>query len=208
MMADTALREALGRELEEPDAGGIVAGVDRPLTNGSQKLALLAQTRARVADMESHVVARAAAAAGVPFVAIRVVSDPSNRAIPLAALAGLTDEGRVNGRAVAGTLLRRPWECNRYADARARRSAGDAPATPRWSPGGAPSSREPLRRASSARRISRSLSCTCRSNMYWAGRALVRSISGIIGPLVLIPRSLTISAAQGFDSECSAAVGS
>ena len=111
IMADAALREALGRELEEPDAGGIVAGVDRPLTNGSQKLALLAQTRARVADMESHAVARAAAAAGVPFVAIRVVSDPSNRAIPLAALAGLTDEGRVNGRAVAGTLLRRPWEC-------------------------------------------------------------------------------------------------
>ena len=111
MMANEAVREALGRELDEPDAGGIVAGVDRPLMNGSQKLALLAQTRARVADMESHAVARAAKAAGVPFVAIRVVSDPSNRAIPLAALAGLTDEGRVAGGAVAGMLLRRPWEC-------------------------------------------------------------------------------------------------
>ena len=111
IMVDETLREALGRELKEPDAGGIVAGVDRPLMRGSQKLSLLAQTRARVADMESHVVARAAAAAGVPFVAIRVVSDPSNRAIPHAALAGLTSDGRVDGRAVGRALLRRPWEC-------------------------------------------------------------------------------------------------
>ena len=111
LSVDAALREALGRELGEPDAGGIIAGVDRPLMYGDQKLSLLAQTRARAADMESHVVARAAIAAGVPFVAIRVVSDPSNRAIPLAALAGLTEEGRIDGRAVAGALLRRPWEC-------------------------------------------------------------------------------------------------
>ena len=61
--------------------------------------------------MESHVVARAATAAGVPFVAIRVVSDPSNRTLPQAALAGLTEEGRVDGRAVAVAMLRRPWEC-------------------------------------------------------------------------------------------------
>ena len=111
LLADATLREALGRELGVPDAGGIVAGVDRPLMRGNQKLSLLAQTRARAADMESHAVARAAVAAGVPFVAIRVVSDPSNRAIPLAALAGLTEEGHVNGRAMAGGLLRRPWEC-------------------------------------------------------------------------------------------------
>ena len=111
MMADEAVREALGRALDEPDAGGIVAGVDRPLMNGDQKLSLLAQTRARAADMESHLVARAAVAAGVPFVAIRVVSDPSNRAIPHAALAGLTEEGRVDGGAVGRALLRRPWEC-------------------------------------------------------------------------------------------------
>ena len=49
-------------------------------------------------------------AAGLPFVVLRVVSDPSNRAIPQAALAGLHEDGRVDGTAIAGALLRRPWD--------------------------------------------------------------------------------------------------
>ena len=109
--ADARLREALGRALAMPAEGGAIAGVDRPVAHAAQKLALFAETQARAADMESHVVARAAAAAGVPFVVLRVVSDPSNRTLPLAALAGITGDGRINGAAVAGALLRRPWEC-------------------------------------------------------------------------------------------------
>ena len=76
-----------------------------------EKLALFAQTRAGAADMESHVVARAASAAGVPFVVLRVVSDPSNRMLPRAAVVGITEDGRIDGRAVAASLLRGPWEC-------------------------------------------------------------------------------------------------
>ena len=108
---DAPTREVLSEGLGMRIAGGALAGVDRPLMRPEEKLALFAQTRARAADMESHVVARAATEAGIPFVAIRVVSDPSNRTLPQAALAGLTDEGRVNGRAVAVAMLRRPWEC-------------------------------------------------------------------------------------------------
>ena len=108
---DAAARAALAQGLGEPVEGGALAGVDRPVMRADQKLALYAETLARAADMESHVVARAAAAAGVPFVAIRVVSDPSNRSIPRSALAGITGDGRVAGGAVAGALLRRPWEC-------------------------------------------------------------------------------------------------
>ena len=108
---DTTVREALSQGLGERAEGGALAGVDHPLMYGDQKLSLFAQTRARAADMESHVVARAAAAAGVPFVVIRVVSDPSNRSLPRAALAGITEDGRIDGGAVAGALLRRPWEC-------------------------------------------------------------------------------------------------
>lgn len=108
---DATVREALSQGLGERAEGGALAGVDHPLMYGDQKLSLFAQTRARAADMESHVVARAAAAAGVPFVVIRVVSDPSNRSLPHAALAGITEDGRINGGAVAGALLRRPWEC-------------------------------------------------------------------------------------------------
>ncbi|MDE0391335.1 MAG: hypothetical protein OXI57_04605 [Rhodospirillales bacterium] len=108
---DTAMREVLSQELGMRIAGGALAGVDRPLMRQEEKLALFAQTRARAADMESHVVARAATAAGVPFVVIRVVSDPSNRTLPRAAVAGINEDGRIDGRAVAVALLRSPWEC-------------------------------------------------------------------------------------------------
>ncbi|MDD9993493.1 MAG: hypothetical protein OXP75_16990 [Rhodospirillales bacterium] len=108
---DATVREALSQGLGERAEAGALAGVDHPLMYGDQKLSLFAQTRARAADMESHVVARVAAAAGVPFVVIRVVSDPSNRALPRAAIVGVTEDGRISGGAVAGALLRRPWEC-------------------------------------------------------------------------------------------------
>ena len=111
MAVDARLRDALSEGLGMPVHGGALAGVDRPLVRPDEKLALFAQTRAGAADMESHVVARAAAAAGVPFVVLRVVSDPSNRALPRAAVVGVTEDGRIDGRAVAGALLRSPWEC-------------------------------------------------------------------------------------------------
>lgn len=108
---DPAVRAALAEGLGEAVEGGALAGVDRPVMRADQKLALYAETTARAADMESHVVARAAAAAGVPFVVIRVVGDPSNRVIPRAALAGLGADGRIAGGAIAAALLLRPWEC-------------------------------------------------------------------------------------------------
>ena len=111
LQVDRATRQALAEGLGEAVEGGALAGLDRPVMHADQKLTLFAETMARAADMESHVVARAAAAAGVPFVAIRVVGDPSNRAVPRAALAGLGEDGRVAGGAVARALLLRPWEC-------------------------------------------------------------------------------------------------
>ena len=111
MAVDARARDVLSQGLAMRIEGGAIAGVDRPLVRPDEKLALFAQTRAKAADMESHVVARAAAEAGVPFVVIRAISDPSNRALPRAAVVGITEEGRIDGGAVAGALLRRPWEC-------------------------------------------------------------------------------------------------
>lgn len=105
--ARDSLRQALGGRVE----GGLLAGVDAPVMRPERKLALFARTRALGADMESHAVARAARAAGIPFVALRVVGDPSNRTVPHCALAGIAEDGRVDGRAVARALLLRPWEC-------------------------------------------------------------------------------------------------
>ena len=111
MAVDAHVRDRLSQGLDMRVEGGAIAGVDRPLVRPDEKLALFAQTRAKAADMESHVVARTAAAAGVPFVVIRAVSDPSNRALPRAAVVGITQEGRIDAGAVAVALLRSPWEC-------------------------------------------------------------------------------------------------
>jgi nucleoside phosphorylase len=108
--ADPTLRASLRDVLGKAEEGPLV-GVDAPIVRMEQKLTLFARTQAVGADMESHVVARAALAAGIPFAALRVVGDPSNRTIPQCALAGIGEDGRVDGWAVANGLLWRPWEC-------------------------------------------------------------------------------------------------
>lgn len=91
-------------------AQGHLAGTDRPVTTASAKLSLYAATGAVAVDMESHAVAKAAAEAGVPFVALRVIADAAIRNLPRAALAGVTPDGHTRPWAVVATLLYRPWE--------------------------------------------------------------------------------------------------
>lgn len=86
----------------------IVAGVDRPLQNPTEKQALYAATGAVAADMESHIAARLATEHGLPFAALRVIADPTARAVPPAALAGMGKDGRVDGLAVLAALARAP----------------------------------------------------------------------------------------------------
>lgn len=70
-----------------------------PLAATDDKRALAAQGIGAV-DMESAAVARVAAAAGLPFAAVKTVCDPADRALP-PALPGLLDE---RGRLRAGGL--------------------------------------------------------------------------------------------------------
>jgi hypothetical protein len=60
--------------------------------------------------MESHVVARAAAKHGLPLIAIRVVTDPAQRGLPSAALAGMRADGTSDVWAVMRALARRSSE--------------------------------------------------------------------------------------------------
>ncbi len=108
--ADPELRTQLLGMLGDKAWSGAIAGVDQAVRMPDEKLALFVQTAALACDMESHAIAEAAFDAGVPFAAIRIVSDPSNRYIPEAALAGVTAAGGVSIGPVIRTVAARPWE--------------------------------------------------------------------------------------------------
>jgi len=89
------------------DAGPVL-GSDEAVMAPARKAALHRAHGCLAVDMESHAVALAAAEAGLPFVAVRAIGDPADRAIPKAALAGLAPDGRVRALPVLAALLRRP----------------------------------------------------------------------------------------------------
>src|SRR5690348_3529706 len=70
--------------------------------------ALNRQSAAIAIDLESHLVADAAAAAGLPFAVLRAVADPAGRALPPAALIGLDAAGRPALGRILWSLMRQP----------------------------------------------------------------------------------------------------
>lgn len=112
------------------------AGVDAVAADPEDKARLREATGAAVVDMESHLAARAAAEAGLPFAALRVVSDRAEHGLPPAAVAGLGADGGVDAAAVLRALARDPRQLPALlrtgrdaaaalrALARARRAAG------------------------------------------------------------------------------------
>ena len=91
-------------------AEGPLAGSAEVVATPADKVRLLERTGAQAVDMESHAVAGAAAAAGLPFLAIRCVADRAQRALPRAVLGGVGPEGRVRVLAVVVGILRSPGE--------------------------------------------------------------------------------------------------
>ena len=110
---DAPRRTALAARLAESGlrvAGGAVLGQERQIGRAEDKAALFASTGARAVDMESHGVARAAEAAGVPFLVTRAVADPAGRDLPRAALDAAGPDGRIKLFKVLTTMYLRPWE--------------------------------------------------------------------------------------------------
>jgi adenosylhomocysteine nucleosidase len=64
--------------------------------------------QAVAADMESHIAADYAAKAGLPFAALRVISDPASRALPALAMAALKPNGDVDLRKLLRGVARNP----------------------------------------------------------------------------------------------------
>jgi adenosylhomocysteine nucleosidase len=88
------------------DLLGGIAIVDTPV----RKAALFRQSGAIAVDLESHLVAKAARAAGVPFVVLRVVADASGRGLPPAVMLGLDAAGRPAFSRVLASIARRPGQ--------------------------------------------------------------------------------------------------
>ena len=94
-----------------PGAGfAPVAGVDAPVSDPAVKREWHSKTGAVAVDMESHIVARLAAAHDLAFAAVRVIVDPVHRSVPAAALAGMRPDGSTDPVAVLRALMAAPSE--------------------------------------------------------------------------------------------------
>ena len=107
--ADPAWRDRLAARLPQARLGAI-QGSDEMVLHASDKAALHAGSGALLADMESHVAARIAAQRGLPFAALRVVSDAAATTLPWAVRHGLTPDGGMNLPGVLGALVCAPWQ--------------------------------------------------------------------------------------------------
>ncbi len=91
-------------------AAGPLLGQDRPLGNAADKAARFATSGALAVDMESLGVARAAEAAGLPFLVVRAIADPAERSLPRAALKAIGPDGRLKPFSALVAMYLRPWE--------------------------------------------------------------------------------------------------
>ena len=98
-----ALRAKLPRAIT-----AILAGHDQIVSHVDGKRRLFALSGAHAVDMESHIAARIAARHGIPFAAIRTISDAANRGLPPAALLPLKPSGRIRTLRVLRSALGEP----------------------------------------------------------------------------------------------------
>jgi adenosylhomocysteine nucleosidase len=92
-----------------------ILGVDAPVAEPTMKRDLHLATGAAAVDMESHMVARLAAAHGLAFAAMRVIVDPHDRAIPPAAVLGMGRNGGADIWAVLRNLVAHPSQLSLLA---------------------------------------------------------------------------------------------
>ena len=87
---------------------GRLAGAEQVVADRHLKEALHLETGAAAVDMESHIAADYAARTGLPFAALRVVSDPAHRALPPLAMAAIKPNGDIDLRKVLRSVARNP----------------------------------------------------------------------------------------------------
>jgi hypothetical protein len=87
-----------------------IAGGDEPPLSASAKRRAFQTTFAAAMDTESHAVAEVAAAAGLPLLVVRAVSEPAEAMRPAIAFAATNADGHTRSFAIMGHLAKRPWE--------------------------------------------------------------------------------------------------
>ncbi|SDG86830.1 hypothetical protein [Roseospirillum parvum] len=110
----------------DPDPGRLL-GSDLPILTEAEKRRLGREMDCLAVDMESHAVGAVAAQAGVPFLALRVVTDTVDRQLPAALGQAFTRQGELRPGGLLLGLARRPWELGQMG--RLKKDADAAMAT-------------------------------------------------------------------------------
>ena len=87
---------------------GGLAGVEEVVVARARKAALRSDTGAAAVDMESHIAAAYATGAGLPFAAVRVISDPADRSLPALAKNAIKPNGDIDLRSILRGVVRNP----------------------------------------------------------------------------------------------------
>src|ERR1700755_230472 len=87
---------------------GGLAGGEQVIAATACKAALRDETGAAAVDMESHIAAAYAAESGLPFAALRVISDPADRALPALARNAIKPNGDIDLRMILRGAVRNP----------------------------------------------------------------------------------------------------
>jgi hypothetical protein len=86
--------------------GGALASVATPVLTPADKRALFTATGAAAVDMEAAGIAEAAATLGLPWLTVKAVLDPADRAVPSFLLAGAAADGALRPWALATAACR------------------------------------------------------------------------------------------------------
>lgn len=102
------LKSLVTSEVGKDATCGSLFGSDDIIASADEKAALFSKHGCLAVDMESHGAARAAHHAGVPFIAIRAIADPADRALPKAALGAVAEDGSTRVFKTLGAALGDP----------------------------------------------------------------------------------------------------
>ena len=104
---DPEWASALALRLPQARSGPCYAD-GRLIGDCGEKQALYRKHGALVADMESHLVAKAAARLGIPFAILRCISDEAGADLPPAIAVAMHPDGRLALRAILKSILTNP----------------------------------------------------------------------------------------------------